>query len=398
MNPAAPQAATAPAHRQAAAVPAATARVRPRAAGAKVLMVITGLGMGGAERVAADLADALAADGYEVLMVYLTGDIQVRPRNPDVGTRGLGIDSVFGILAGYRRLRRIVREFRPAIIHSHMFHATLLTRMLRLSMPVPRMISTMHTGHPRQRRLRSWAYRLTDRLTDISTNVSCEAVDAFTASRAVGAGRMVAIHNGIDVDIFRPSTSARAASRRELGVGEHCRMVLAVGRLNWSKDYPNLFDALLRLPADLDYRLFIAGDGPLRAQLEAAVAARGLGDRVRFLGIRRDVPALMCACDVFVLPSVWESFGLVVAESMACEGVVVATDSGGVREVLGDAGFLVPPRDPAAFAEALTQAMSLSDAAAAELGAAARQRIVEQYSFARARTKWRELYRSMLAN
>lgn len=364
----------------------------------RVLVVITGMGMGGAERVAADLADSFAADGCEVLLVYMTGDIQVQPRHAAVATRSLGMRTALGTIAGYCRLRRIVRGFRPDIIHSHMFHATLLTRMLRLSMPVPRIISTMHTGHPKKRPLRTWAYRLTDRFTDISTNVSCEAVDAFTASRAVGAGRMVAIHNGIDTDAFRPSPTVRSATRRELGLAGDCRMLLAVGRLNWSKDYPNLFDALLQLPAGPDYRVFIVGDGPLRAQLRDAVASRGLDGRISFLGIRKDVPALMAACDVFVLPSVWESFGLVVAEAMACARVVVATDSGGVREVLGDAGLLVPASDPAALAVALAVAMSMLEADAAALGAAARQRIVDQYSFPRSIDKWRELYGSMLAN
>lgn len=364
----------------------------------KVLFVITGLSMGGAEKVVADLADALVADGCEAMLVYLTGKLEVRPRSDAVPVTCLRIDSPFDIVGGYRRLRRIVRGFQPDIVHSHMFHATMLTRLLRLTMPVPRMVSTMHTGHPGTRRLRTLAYRFTDRLTDISTNVSCEAAEAFIASRAVGAGRMVAIHNGIAVDRFRPSTGARAAVRQALGLDAGCRMFLAVGRLNWSKDYANLFHALARLPADLDFRLFIAGDGPLRERLQGQVGELGLSSRVRFLGIRQDVADLMCAADVFVSSSVWESFGLVVAEAMACGCVVVATDSGGVREVLGDAGYLVPSRDPQALATALLAAASLPQAAAAERGAAARRRIVETYSFDRSIAGWRELYAGLMAN
>lgn len=363
----------------------------------KVLFVITGLGMGGAERVVTDLADALVSDGCEVMLVYLTGPLEVRPRSHEVAIVSLEMDSARDIFSGYQKLRGIVRDFKPDIVHSHMFHATMLARSLRLSMSVSRLISTMHTGHPGNRRIRALAYRITDRLTDISTNVSCEAVDAFVASRAVPAGRMVAIHNGIDVEKFQHSTAKRTKVRQELGVGEDCRLFLAVGRLNWSKDYSNLFHALTRMPSDLDFKLVIAGGGPLRAQLDDLVGSLGLSSRVEFLGIRQDVPDVMCAADVFVLPSIWESFGLVVAEAMACECVVVATDSGGIREVLGNAGFLVPTRDPTALAEALLAASSLPDRDAIELGRAARRRIVNTYSFDRSMEKWRGLYGSLHA-
>ena len=107
----------------------------------------------------------------------------------------------------------------------------------------------------------------------------------------------------------------------------------------------------------------------------------------QFLGIRDDITRLMAAADVFVPSSVGEGFGLVVAEAMATECVVVATDSGGVREVLGDAGFLVPGRR--SIATALSTAVSLSQAEAMELGRAARRRVVDTYSFDRAMEKWR---------
>jgi glycosyltransferase involved in cell wall biosynthesis len=363
----------------------------------KVLLVVTGLSMGGAERVVTDLADALVADGCEVLLVYLKEPLQVRPRRSEVAMECLGMDSAADLLAGFVRFRRIVREFAPDVIHSHMFHATMLGRLVRLATPVPCMISTMHTAYDGGR-LRAIAYRATDWLTDISTNVSCEAVEEFVASGAVRAGRMVTIHNGIAVDEFRPSPAARARIRESFAVPEGCRLLVAAGRLGWSKDYPNMFNALALLPGDLEFKLVIAGDGALRESLEQMVGQLGLSSRVQFLGIRRDIPDLMAAADVFVLSSVGEGFGLVVAEAMACECVVVATDSGGVREVLGTAGFLVPSRDPGALAKAVQAACSLPADAAAELGRAARQRVVDTYSFDRAVEKWHELYASLLGD
>jgi glycosyltransferase involved in cell wall biosynthesis len=364
----------------------------------KVLLVITGLSMGGAENVVANFADALAQKGFEVLVVYLKEKpFEVAPRNPAVRVVCLGVNSVRDAFAGYARFRRIVRTFKPDIVHSHMFHATMLARLTRLSLRMPGLICTAHNTVDGGR-LRTLAYRVTDRLADISTNVSREAVEAFVGRGAVRSGRMLAMHNGIEVDEFKPSSDSREEVRSSFGIAPDCKLFVSAGRLTEQKDYPSLFKALTLLPASLDYTLLIAGDGALRASLERLAGELGLADRVRFLGIRRDVPRLMCAADVFVLSSVWEGFALVVAEAMACECVVVATDCGGVREVLGNDGFLIPSGDPAALAEALLAASSMDKAAARKIGSAARQRVVSLYSFDRTVERWRELYGSILSS
>jgi len=362
----------------------------------RVLLVVTGMSMGGAERVVADLSDALAKAGHDVLLVYLKEPMEVWPRRPEVRAACVGINSVADLVPGFARFRRLVREFKPDVVHSHMFHATLVARIARMTMRIPSLVSTMHTAYDGGR-LKALAYRLTDRLSDISTNVSVEAVDAFVAGGAVRAGRMLAVHNGIDVDEFRPSAEARAKVRADFDIPAGCRLFLAAGRLGWSKDYPNMFKALALLPAELDYQLLIAGDGSLRGSLEKMVGDLGLSARVRFLGIRRDIPDLMAAADVFVLSSVGEGFGLVVAEAMASECLVVATDAGGVREVLGDAGFLVPSQDPRALADALVKASAMAPEDARRKGSDARRRVVESYSFDRAVERWLDLYTDLLA-
>jgi glycosyltransferase involved in cell wall biosynthesis len=357
-----------------------------------VLFVSSGLGMGGAEKVVTSLADALAAKGHSIFLVYMTGAALVTPTDSRVKVAGLGIDSKADAIRAFFKLRKIIRTFQPDVVHSHMVHANIFSRLVRLTTPIPRLISTAHSSNEGGR-LRMLAYQLTDSLADISTNVSAVAVDAFEKRNAVKPGRMIPVHNGISTSHFFFDATARDNIHAQLAVKDDCRLILAVGRMHEAKDYPNLLQALAQLrAAGVTFKMCIVGEGPLRGKLEAMVSAVELSDCVQFLGIRHDVPDLMSAADVFVLPSAWEGFGLVVAEAMACERVVVATDCGGVREVLGDAGYLVRPRDSSALAGALQSALRLPALEAASMGRAARQRVVERYSLDAAVEKWLEIY------
>jgi glycosyltransferase involved in cell wall biosynthesis len=235
-------------------------------------------------------------------------------------------------------------------------------------------------------------YRITDRLADLSTNVSNEAVEAFVSKGAVAKGRMIPVYNGIDTTIFGPDPQAHREVRESLTLGADEILLLAVGRLWKQKDYPNLLRALADLNTEHCPRLFIVGDGPLRAELAELVSSLNLRDYVQFLGIRHDIPALMAACDVFVLSSEFEGFGLVVAEAMACEKLVVATDCGGVREVVGDAGLLVPPRDTEALVLALKRALSMSPGERASHGREGRLRVEQRYSLENTASRYLAIY------
>jgi glycosyltransferase involved in cell wall biosynthesis len=358
----------------------------------KILLVITGLSLGGAEKVVTSLADALCDLGHEVHLAYMTGASVVLPKNKSIKVVSLGMVSSKGVLSGFLRLRRLIIDFQPDIVHSHMVHANILTRLVRLVTPMVRLISTAHSSCEGGK-LRMLAYRLTDALADLSTNVSSEAVVSFVKARAVKSGRMIAVHNGISCDEFIFNPVARVRLRKQLCIDEGWQLILAVGRLQEVKDYPNLLRALAQLQLDgINYQLCIAGDGPIKGSLEELAVQLGLFNRVRFLGNRCDVADLMSAADVFVLSSAWEGFGLVVAEAMACERVVVATDCGGVREVLGEAGYLVKPKDANYLAQALRTALQLSPAQSAAIGYAARQRVLDLYARDAVVEKWLRLY------
>lgn len=345
----------------------------------KILLVITGLGMGGAEHVVVNLADAFVARGHHVKIAYLTGSALVLPENSNIEVVSLNMKLTKDSLSAYLKLRSLAKRFKPDVVHSHMVHANLLSRLLRLSVSVPKLICTAHSNNEGGK-LRMLAYRITDSLADMSTNVSQEAVNEFVAKGAVKYERMVPIVNGIDVKRFSFDDNIRKDLRNQLNLNNK-KMILAVGRFDTAKDYPNLFNAVTILAKKRqDFKVFIAGEGPLKEELLLLRHNLNLGEFIEFLGVRRDIPALMSATDFFVLPSAWEGFGLVVAEAMSCERVVVATDCGGVNEVVGSNGFLVQPQNSTLLADALNNVLALSDIECVKIGSAARQRIIENFS------------------
>jgi glycosyltransferase involved in cell wall biosynthesis len=361
----------------------------------KILFVITGLGVGGAERQVVDIADRLVGLGHDVKIAYLTGSALTRPNSGKVEVIGFQMKkTVGGFLNAYFGISELIRSFAPNVVHSHMVHANILTRLVRLTCSIPRLVCTAHSTNEGGK-LRMLGYRLTSFLADVSTNVSAEAVSAFEAQGAVAPGRMLAIPNGIDVERFRSSEVNRIKIRRREGVADDEKVIIAVGRLTEAKDYPNLFLAFADvLLVTNNVRLWIIGDGDLRCNLMGEVDRLGFANKVNFYGVQSRVSEWMNGADVFVLSSAWEGFGLVVAEAMACEKVVVATDAGGVKEVLGDCGFLVPPADSNALSKALLQALALPRNDAQTWGATGRQRVLTHFSLDCVVQRWLDVYSS----
>jgi glycosyltransferase involved in cell wall biosynthesis len=160
-----------------------------------------------------------------------------------------------------------------------------------------------------------------------------------------------------------------------------------------------LFAALTKLQQP--FKLYIVGRGPLLPQLQAQVLALNLVDSVFFLGVCNDVERLMQQADAFVLSSAWEGFGLVIAEALACELPVVATDCGGPAEIVGKdkkAGFVVPPKNADALAAAMNEMMSLSNEQRADMGRYGREYMIARFSLAHVVTQWESLYLELLGN
>lgn len=359
----------------------------------KILYVITGLAQGGAERVLCDLANKMFEDGHEVKIAYLTGEIQTKPSYNEIELINIDLSKPLSLPRAYLKLSNIIRQYRPDVVHAHMIHANILTRLVRLSVPMKNLICTAHNSNEGGK-WRMLAYRITNSLADSTTNVSKEAVIAFESMKAVPLNEMKTIYNGIDLDRFFYDSNARNDIALELEIEKNSKIILAVARFNEQKDYPNLLKAVYLLKKEYEYsfKLIIVGDGELRPIIESIIKKLKLKNDVVLLGRRDDIPKLMSAADLFVLSSKYEGFGLVVAEAMACECLVVATDCGGVAEVINNPDFLVLPNDSIALKNKIKYVLSLSKKYKENVIRDNLKRIQENFSLKDIMKEWNDLY------
>lgn len=351
----------------------------------KILYLITGLGLGGAEKVVCDLADQMSTLGHQVKIAYLTGKVVVHPKNINVDIILLDLNNFYGLYSASKKYKKLIHDFQPDIVHAHMIHANIFARINRIGCAIPKLICTAHNSNEGGR-LRMIAYRLTNFLSDFNSNVSQEATESLISKGAFNKNNLTTVYNGIDLSKFKSFKSEK--KNDEI-------IVLSVGRFNEQKDYPNLFK-VIKILKDKNLiekvKFYIAGDGELRSELEQLIKVLNISDNVTLLGIRSDIPELMNQAHFFVLPSKFEGFGLVVAEAMACGAYVIATNSGGVAEVMGDTGILVPPKNSEALAQALGIAIKKTQLEVKENNLKARKRVEELFSLETSVNKWLALY------
>jgi glycosyltransferase involved in cell wall biosynthesis len=367
----------------------------------RVLLLSTSMGMGGADKQILSAALEMRQRGHEILIVSLTklGPMGLEALKAGIRTESLEMRRGIPDPRGLVRLAGLVRTWKPDVVHSHMVHANLMARVLRIFAPVPALVSTIHSvyeGGP----LLMTGYRLSNGLVDRMTAVSEAAAERFARERIVPPALLQVVPNGIDIDLFRnlpPGT--RESLRTSLGLGSDFAW-LAVGRFEIPKDYPTMLRAfatvLRRHPQAV---LLLVGRGSLQAETEGLADELGIRGRVRFLGIRQDVPEVMSAADGYVMSSAWEGMPMVLLEAGAAGLPIVATQVGGNSEIVrdGESGFLVQPRDPGALAEAMLRLMELGDRERQAMGQRARDQVRARFGLTRTVERWEELYREVLS-
>jgi glycosyltransferase involved in cell wall biosynthesis len=363
----------------------------------RIAYMLTSLGFGGAERQVVALAERMAARGHEVLLFVLQHRVEhVWPTNVRVAYLDMS-RSFTGVVRGLVRGRRVLLDFRPDLVHSHTFPANMAARLLRVLRAFPRVLSTIHNVYEGGWH-RGLAYRVTDGLALHTTAVSRAVASRCVETGAVARSRCSVITNGIDTALFAKDVRRRDAMRSERKAGSNF-IWLAAGRITAAKNYPNLLRAFAQVhAANPRSRLWVAGEGSNREEerMRNLAMEEGVSGSVDWLGLREDMPAVLDGADAFVLGSAWEGMPLVVGEAMAMEKPVVATDVGGVRELVGDAGATVPPGNAEALAQAMLHVMRISSKERSAIGKAARDRICQHFDMNAKAEEWEMLYSRLL--
>jgi glycosyltransferase involved in cell wall biosynthesis len=295
------------------------------------------------------------------------GPLQQAMANLGVTTFGLGACSRLGYAAALGRLVALLREQRTQILHAHCFDPTWVGLVAARRAGIRFVFTRHHSDHHLRlgkrwhTRVDAWCARRADHVIAVSEATRTILRDV----ERVPEQKVSVVYNGVE-PFPDPSSEAVDAARRALAIGGE-PVLLMPARLHEEKGHRFLLEAL---PAVIErcgpLTLLLAGDGPHRAAIEGEVRRWRLEERVRFLGRRDDMPVLFAVASVVVLPSLAESFGLVVIEAMGLGKPVVAARTGGIPELIADGrtGWLVPPADADALASALVQVLQHPDAAA----------------------------------
>lgn len=329
----------------------------------------------------------IRARGHEVVGVCADGPLLASVRQEGLRVVTVPMARSLSPAAQWRAFRALVRLFRdekPDLVHGHMPISGFLARIAARAAGVPKIAYTCHgflfnQPGPFWRRWLSFCLEwLGGRLTDVYMTVSEKEADD---ARRLGISRLaVAVRNGRDPARYRPDPASRHRIRASLGVADNRVVVIAVSRLVRSKGYAELVAAIANVP---DVELWVVGErlaSDHEEGLDSVFAASGLGERLRRFGYRDDVPDLLAAADIFVLPSYFEALPMSVIEAMLTGLPVVASDIPGPREqvVAGETGLLIPARSIAPLAKAL-HSLASDGEMRARFGKAGRARALALY-------------------
>jgi glycosyltransferase involved in cell wall biosynthesis len=368
----------------------------------KIVHLSTGLNPGGAERQLRNLVtaskpqrfrhviismldrglvgDQLAADGFEVHALEMRSGIPSPSALP--------------------KLVRLLRQIQPDILQCWMYHANLLGLLAGKLVGVPAIIWGIRASNPRFGNLRTLTGCVVKVCSWLSRYPDCVVVNSRNGRarhRRWGYcdAKLRVIPNGFDVSEFKPDPEGRRGVRAELRVGEGEILIGLIARFEKMKDHGTFIRAA-RIISRCEPRtkFLLAGQGIDRSNeaLWRMLVAAGMQDRVHLLGRRSDVARVMAALDIATLTSWGESFPNVVGEAMACGVPCAATDSGDTAEIIGDAGRVVPIRDPEALARAWEELIRIGPAGRRALGERARAWVIENFSVEKLTQRYEDLY------
>ena len=352
------------------------------------------LGFAGGETQVLGLTIALAGAGHRAeLICDPAGRLWERAIAAGIRCHPLRIRNAIDLSAGIR-LRAILKRERYDVVH---FHTSRAHSMAPFARGFARALVVTRRMDYRPNRV--FAPYLYNRAVDGVVAISGGVADSLAAA-GVDRQRVTVVPSGVDCGRFRPPTpeATRRCARIALGISDGEFVISAVGALEPRKGHRYLIEAVAQLAitaSSVKLKCFIAGQGSIRGELERAIAQLGCTESVKLLGRIDDPRELLWASDVFAMPSLKEGLGVAALEAMASALPVIASDVGGLREVVEDdrTGIIVPPANPEAIASAIGR-LAQSTGLRSQMGAAARARAVENYSMATMAARTLALYRA----
>lgn len=371
----------------------------------KVLHVIANLENGGAEAVLYRLA-TFASD-VEHHVVSLGGPGWYTPM---LEAKGVSVEHL-NVTHGWRRallpqkFAAALARYKPNVVQTWMYRSNLTAGTVAKLMGYP-VIWGIHCSSFAllPARARRWAYASAALVRAVPRYIiNCSAVSReIHAKLGYDAVAGAVIHNGYDTGVFFPEDDERSATRERLGLAPDTFLLGTVARWHMQKDHPNMFAALQLLESgNRDWRCLLVGpDMTLEnPALVASLEKFGIADKAICLGPRHDIPDLMRALDLHVLSSGGgEAFPNVVAEAMACGTPCLVTDVGDSGYMVGDTGWIVPPKNPAELSKALGSAIDERNGAPGDWERrreSARARIVQNFTLAPMVAAYEQVWRQM---
>ena len=357
----------------------------------KIVYLMSGFGVGGAEQLVRDLSLKFAINGDLVTIISLMDNHYNIPINKNISFFSFNLkNNFFYFFLTLFKIYHLIIKINPDIIHTHMFHSNIIGRFFIIFLKKkPILICSAHSNNEGGF-FRMFIYRISNFLSDEFFNVSENAVKAFERKQAVAKSKMSYIYNGINITNF-------PFSDHNIGEFKNSPVFLNVGSLTRLKDHVNLIKAFSLVVEQIPKsKLLIVGDGPLKKELINLVDELNISDSVSFLGIRSDISDLMKKSNVFVLSSSHEGFGIVLAEAMASGLIIVSTDCGGSREVLGDLGFIVPIKDYLELSKKMIETTFLNRDYKEHLILSGRNRVLDLFDINNIFSQWRNVYKLKL--
>ncbi|QYF91986.1 glycosyltransferase [Massilia sp. PAMC28688] len=365
-----------------------------------VLHIISGMKVGGAEMALQRLASHARGGRYEHVVASLSPGGAMRERFLDAGIELLVFDFKGAPLSSLLLLFRTLRQRRPVIVQTWMYHADLIGGVVAKLAGVPHVIwgirSTDVPGHGARalRLIRAACARLSRRVPSVIACVA-EAARRTHVSLGYDDARMRVVPNGFGTDVLAGRAAARASLRGQLGLNADAIVIGCVGRFHPDKgqDIFVLASAVVAQALPGARFLMVGRDvTDANPELMAWIAESGAAERFYLLGERSDMQSCLAAMDVFCLASRTEGFPNVVGEAMALQVPCVVTDAGDAALLVGDTAAVVPVADPPALGQALLELARMAPAQRSVSGQAARQRILAHYTMTRAGERFTAIY------